>query len=229
MCVWFVNILTWFILHQLGIQKHDDMSWHAAFAIKQITLLIETRQLWFWCGAAFTSKREDKFKTCFLCVLYNFQPQWLLFKLEHFPPHNNRNPKMKKQQHWGRYWCFTQLIHLLVLVCSESSSCYNKKTLLVWVSSVTHSFSYGFSCFDPCHLCLLLSLCFSSKVDIMNNSFLTAALMDLTPCWALLNNSGPTYAECHCLKIKQIQYINWRSHGEYWERWQRQLCLPMYK
>lgn len=31
---------------------------------------------------------------------------------------------------------------------------YNKEPVLVRVSSVTHSFSYGFSCFDPCHLCL---------------------------------------------------------------------------
>lgn len=60
------------------------------------------------------------------------------------------------------------------------SSCYNKKyTLLVWVSSVTHCFFYGFSCFDPCHLCLFLSLCTSSKVDIMNNSFLAKASLDL--------------------------------------------------
>lgn len=60
--------------------------------------------------------------------------------------------------------------------------------LLAWVSSVTHSFFYGFSCFDPCHLCLFLSLCFSSKVDIVNNSFLATASLDLAPsCRAIVD------------------------------------------
>lgn len=112
--------------HRLWIQKYPDVSWHAALSIRHITFLMVTRQfLWISLSSHQRGKTSKK-KLVYQYLLHNFQPDWLLFKLDHFPLYNNGNSELQKKQ-CSRYWCFTKLIHLLVLVCPASSSCYNKK------------------------------------------------------------------------------------------------------